>query len=78
MLSFSLFEAPFRNIPNEADPKFQSLEAAINCKNVGNNAFKNNNFKSAFKLYSRGIDLCPNNHPQLVILYSNRAQVRNC
>jgi len=64
-----------RNIPDESDPKFQSLEAAINCKNVGNNAFKNKNYKSAFKLYSRGIDLCPNNHPQLVILYSNRAQV---
>ena len=64
-----------RNLPREDDPKMSSLEAAVNCKNVGNKAYKNNNFKSAFKLYSRGIELCPDNHPQLVILLSNRAQV---
>ena len=64
-----------RKFPRDEDPKFQTLEAAINCKNVGNTSYKNNNYKSAFKLYSRGIELCPDNHPQLVILYSNRAQV---
>ena len=64
-----------RNLPREDDPKMSSLEAAVNCKNVGNKSYKNNNFKSAFKLYSRGIELCPDNHPQLVILLSNRAQV---
>ena len=64
-----------RNLPLADDPKMSSLEAAVNCKNVGNNAYKNNNFKSAFKLYSRGIELCPDNHPQLVILHSNRAPV---
>lgn len=64
-----------RKFPRDEDPKHQTLEAAINCKNVGNTSYKNNNYKSAFKLYSRGIELCPDNHPQLVILYSNRAQV---
>jgi len=64
-----------RNLPRKDDPKMSSLEAAVNCKNVGNKSYKNNNFKSAFKLYSRGIELCPENHPQLAILLSNRAQV---
>ena len=64
-----------RNLPSDTDPKMSSLEAAINCKNVGNNAYKNSNYKTAFQLYSRGIHLCPDNHPQLVILLSNRAQV---
>jgi len=64
-----------RNLPSADDPKLSSLEATINCKNVGNTAYKNKNYKSAFKFYSRGIDLCPVNHPEMVILYSNRAQV---
>ena len=64
-----------RLFPSSDDPKTNSLEAATNCKNVGNTAYKNKNFKSAFKFYSRGIDLCPSNHPEIVILYSNRAQV---
>jgi len=64
-----------RNLPSKDDPKLSSLEATINCKNVGNTAYKNKNYKSAFKFYSRGIDLCPANHPESVILYSNRAQV---
>lgn len=64
-----------RNLPSPEDPKMSSLEATINCKNVGNTAYKNKNYKSAFKFYSRGIDLCPANHAESVILYSNRAQV---
>jgi len=64
-----------RNLPSPDDPKLSSLEATINCKNVGNTAYKNKNYKSAFKFYSRGIDLCPDNHPESVILHSNRAQV---
>eukprot|EP00092_Neocalanus_flemingeri_P105693 GFUD01135498.1.p1 GENE.GFUD01135498.1~~GFUD01135498.1.p1 ORF type:complete len:616 (+),score=152.19 GFUD01135498.1:39-1850(+) len=64
-----------RNLPSSDDPKLTSLEATINCKNVGNTAYKNKNYKSAFKFYSRGIDLCPANHAEMVILYSNRAQV---
>ena len=64
-----------RKLPSETDPKMSTLEAAVNCKKVGNNAFKNKNFKSAFNLYSRGLELCPDNHPQKVILLSNRAQV---
>ena len=64
-----------RPLPRPDDPKLATLEAAVNCKNVGNTAYKNNNYKSAFKLYSRGIELAPDNHPQLVILLSNRAQV---
>jgi len=64
-----------RNLPSPDDPKLSSLEATINCKNVGNTAYKNKNYKSAFKFYSRGIDLCPVNHPESVILHSNRAQV---
>jgi len=62
-----------RNLPSADDPKLSSLEATINCKNVGNTAYKNKNYKSAFKFYSRGIDFCPVNHPESVILYSNRA-----
>ena len=64
-----------RKMPLENDPKMSTLEAAVNCKNVGNNAFKNKNYKSAFNLYSRGLELCPDNHPQKVILLSNRAQI---
>ena len=64
-----------RHVPDPSDAKHNSLEAAINCKNVGNTAYKNNNYKSAFKLYSRGIELCPDQHPQLMVLLSNRAQV---
>ena len=64
-----------RKLPSENDPKMSTLEAAVNCKNVGNNAFKNKNYKSAFNLYSRGLELCPDNHPQKVILLSNRSQV---
>ena len=64
-----------RKFPSESDSKMSSLEAAVNCKNVGNTAFKNNNYKSAFNLYSRGLELCPDNHHQKVILLSNRAQV---
>ena len=64
-----------RKLPSENDPKMSTLEAAENCKNVGNNAFKNKNYKSAFNLYSRGLELCPDNHPLKVILLSNRAQV---
>ena len=64
-----------RKLPLETDPKMSTLEAAVNCKKVGNNAFKNKNYKSAFNLYSRGIELCPDNHPQKVILLSNRAQI---
>ena len=61
--------------PNDHDPKLASLEAAVNCKNVGNSAYKNANYKTAFKLYSRGLEHCPENHPEKVILLSNRAQV---
>lgn len=61
--------------PSDNDPKLASLEAAINCKNVGNSAYKNANYKTAFKLYSRGLEHCPENHPEKVILLSNRAQV---
>ena len=64
-----------RKLPSESDPKMSTLEAAVNCKKVGNNAFKNKNYKSAFNLYTRGLELCPDNHPQKVILLSNRAQV---
>lgn len=42
---------------------------------MGNSAYKNANYKSAFKLYSRGLELCPEDHPERVILLSNRAQV---
>ena len=61
--------------PNNDDQKQAFLEAAVNCKNVGNSAYKNTNYKTAFKLYSRGLELCPDNHPEKVILLSNRAQV---
>ena len=61
--------------PSDNDPKLASLEAAVNCKNVGNSAYKNANYKTAFKLYSRGLEHCPENHPEKVILLSNRAQV---
>ena len=61
--------------PSDSDPKLASLEAAVNCKNVGNSAYKNANYKTAFKLYSRGLEHCPENHPEKVILLSNRAQV---
>ena len=61
--------------PCDNDPKLASLEAAVNCKNVGNSAYKNANYKTAFKLYSRGLEHCPENHPEKVILLSNRAQV---
>ena len=48
-----------------ADPKLASLEAAVNYKNVDNTAYKIKNYMSAFKLYSRGIGLCPPEHPEL-------------
>jgi len=57
---------------NEVIP---DLTKIIECRNEGNESFKNSNFKSAFVSYSKGLEMCPENHAEKITLLSNRAQV---